>query len=65
MAFALIKALCATVKITVKTTVMKKAVKALKVGTGFLLCSATLYQLQLTWNRLRRKYNSVGLLCVG
>ncbi|XP_072721383.1 low-density lipoprotein receptor class A domain-containing protein 3 isoform X6 [Ciconia boyciana] len=30
MVFALIKALCATVKITVKTTVMKKAVKALK-----------------------------------
>ncbi|KAL9851018.1 low-density lipoprotein receptor class A domain-containing protein 3 isoform 5-T5 [Geothlypis trichas] len=30
MVFALIKALCATVKITAKTTAMKKAVKALK-----------------------------------
>lgn len=46
--FALIKALCATVKITVKTTVMKKAAKALKVGTGFLFYSVVLYQLQLT-----------------
>lgn len=34
MVFASIKASCATVRITVKTTAMKKAAKALKVGTG-------------------------------
>lgn len=45
MVFALIKALCATVKITAKTTAMKKAVKPLKVGTGVLFSSAILYQL--------------------
>lgn len=33
MVFASIKASCATVRITVKTTAMKKAAKALKVGT--------------------------------
>lgn len=65
MVFALIKALCATVKITVKTTVMKKAVKTLKVGTGGLFYSVILYQLQLMQNRLSRKCDSVCLLCVG
>lgn len=64
MVFALIKALCATVKITAKTTAMKRAVKALKVGTGVLFSSAILYQLKLTQNRLSRKYGSTGLLCV-
>lgn len=65
MVFALIKALCATVKITAKTTAMKKAAKALKVGTGVLFCSAILYRLKLTQNRLSRKCDSTGLLCVG
>ena len=60
----MIKALCATVKITAKTTAMKRAVKALKVGTGVLFSSAILYQLKLTQNRLSRKYGSTGLLCV-
>lgn len=62
MVFALIKALCVTVKITVKTTVMKKAAKALKVGTGFLFYSAILYQLKLTWNWLSKK-NMIVLAC--
>lgn len=35
MDFALIKALCATIKTIARITVMKKVVKALKVGTGF------------------------------
>lgn len=43
MVFALIKASCVTVKTTARTTVTKKAAKALKVGMGgfILFCNIT------------------------